>query len=55
MTCLLVLTTHTRFHIAGKKGQFEVVKIMVNNKTSSINLNAQHVNRKTPFDLAMNL
>ena len=36
--------------MAGKKGQFDVVEIMVNNKFKlfSINLNAQHVNGMTP-------
>ena len=37
------------------KGQFDVVELMVNDqfKTFSINLNAQHVNGMTPFDLAV--
>ena len=41
--------------MAGKKGQFDVVERMVNDqfKTFSINLNAQHVNGMTPFDLAL--
>ena len=36
-------------------GQFDVVKLMVNDqfKTFSINLNAQHVNGTTPFDLVV--
>ena len=39
--------------MAGKKGQFYVVQLMVNNqfKAFSINLNAQNVNGMTPFDL----
>ena len=51
MTCLLVLTTQTPFHMAGKKGQFDVVEIMVNNKLKAfgIDLNAQHVNGMTHF------
>ena len=45
---------HTRFHMACKEGQFDVVELMVNDqfKTFSINVNAQHVNDMTPFDLA---
>ena len=36
-----------------KKGQFDVVELMVNNQFEgfSINLNTQHVNGMTPFDL----
>ena len=39
--------------MACKKGQFAIVEQMVNDqfKTFSINLNAQHVNGMTPFDL----
>ena len=40
----------TRFHMACKEGQFDVVDQF---KTFSINLNAQHVNGMTPFDLAL--
>ena len=38
-----------------QKGQFDVVELMVNDqfKTFSINLNAQHVNGLTHFDLAV--
>ena len=38
-----------------QKGQFDVVQLMVNDQfnTFSINLNAQHVNEMTPFDLAV--
>ena len=41
--------------MACKEGQFDVLKLMVNDqfKTFSINLNAQHVNGMTPFDLAL--
>ena len=41
--------------MACKEGQFGVVELMVNEqfKTFSINLNAQHVNGMTPFDLAL--
>ena len=41
--------------MACKEGQFDVVELMVNDpfKTFSINLNAQHVNGMTPFDLAV--
>ena len=40
--------------MACKKGQFDVVELMVNDlKTFSINLNAQHMNGMTPFDLAL--
>ena len=37
-----------------KEGQFDVVELIVNDKfkTFSINLNAQHLNGMTPFDLA---
>ena len=47
----------TRFHMASKEGQFDVVELMVNDpfKTFSINLNAQHVNEMTPFDLAVHM
>ena len=40
--------------MACKKGQFDVVKLMVDDhfKTFSINLNAIYVNGMTPFDLA---
>ena len=39
-----------------KEGQFDVVKLILNDqfKTFGINLNAQHVNGMTPFDLALN-
>ena len=39
--------------MACKKGQFDVVELMVNKKIKAfcINLNAQHVNGMTPFDL----
>ena len=38
-----------------KEGQFDVVELIVNDqfKIFSINLNAQHVNGITPFDLAL--
>ena len=41
--------------MAYKEGQFDVVELMVNDqfKTYSINLNAQHVNGMTPFDLTV--
>mgnify|MGYP007015715448 CR=1 FL=1 len=38
--------------MAGKKGQFDVVDQF---KTFSINLNAQHVNGMTPFNLAVHM
>ena len=40
-----------------KEGQFDVVELMVNDefKIFSINLNAQHVNGMTPFDLAVHM
>ena len=43
--------------MACKEGQFEVVELIFNDqfKTFSINLNAQHVNGMTPFDLAVRL
>ena len=38
--------------MACKEGQFDVVELMVNRKKAfGINLNAQHVNGMTPFDL----
>ena len=39
--------------MACKQGQLDVVELKVNDqfKTFSINLNAQHVNGMTPFDL----
>ena len=41
--------------MACKEGQFDVVKLMLNDqfKTFNINLNAQHVDGMTPFDLAL--
>ena len=41
--------------MAYKEGQFDVVELMVNDQfnTFSINLNAEHVNGMTPFDLAI--
>ena len=40
--------------MACKERQFDVVELMVNDlKSFSINLNAQHVNGMTPFDLAL--
>ena len=47
----------TRFYMACKEGQFDVVKLMLNDqfKTFGINLNAQHVNGMTPFDLAIHI
>ena len=41
--------------MARKKGQFDFVELMINDKfkTFSINLNAQHVNGMTHFDLAV--
>ena len=43
--------------MACKEGQFDVVELMVNYQfdTFSINLNAQHVNGMTPFDLAAHM
>ena len=40
-----------------KEGQFDVVELMVNDKckTFSFNLNDQHVNGMTPFDLAVRM
>ena len=45
------------FHVACKEGQFDVVELMVNDqfKTFGLNLNAQHVNGMTPFDLAVHM
>ena len=39
------------------EGQFDVVELMANEqfKTLSINLNAQHVNGMTPFDLTVHM
>ena len=43
----------TPFHMAGKEGQFDVIELIVNIKFKAfrINLNAQHVNGMTHFDL----
>ena len=43
--------------MACKEGQFDVVELMASDqlKTIGINLNAQHVNGMTPFDLALKL
>ena len=43
--------------MACKEGQFDVVELMVNDprKTFSINLNAQHVNGMTPFNLVVHM
>ena len=40
-----------------KKGQFDVVEIMINNqcKAFSINLNTRHVNGMTPSDLPVHV
>ena len=38
--------------MACKEGQFDVVKLMVNDQ---FNLDAQHVNGMTPFDLAVQI
>ena len=40
-----------------KEGQFDVIELKVNEqfKTFSINLNDQHVNGMTPFDLAVHM
>ena len=40
-----------------KEGQSDVVELMVNDhlKTFSTNLNAQHVNGMTPFDLDVHM
>ena len=42
----------TPFYMACKEGQFDVVKLMLNNQLQafSINLNARHVNGMTHFD-----
>ena len=41
--------------MACKEGQFELVELSLNDqfKTFDINLNAQHMNGMTPFDLAL--
>ena len=41
--------------MACKEGQFDAVELMLNDqfKTFSINLNAQHINGMTHFDLAV--
>ena len=43
--------------MACKEGTFNVVELilMTSSKTFSINLNAQHVNGMTPFDLAVHM
>ena len=43
--------------MACKEGQFDVVELMANDPfmTFSINLNAQHVNGMTPFDLGVHM
>ena len=43
--------------MACKEGQIDVVELMVNDqfKTFSINLNAQHLNGMTPFDVAVHM
>ena len=43
--------------MACKEGHFDVVELMVNDpcKTFSINLNAQHVNGMTPFNLVVHM
>ena len=43
--------------MACKEGQLDVVELMVSDqfKTFSINLNAEHVNGMTPFDLALHM
>ena len=43
--------------MACKEGQFNVVKLMVNDqfKSFSINLNTQHANGMTPFGLVVHM
>ena len=43
--------------MACKEGQFYIVKLMANNQfiAFSINLNAQHVNGMTPFDITVHM
>ena len=42
--------------MACKEGQFDVVELMVNNKNGfGINLNVQHANGMTPFNLTVNV
>ena len=43
--------------MACKEGQFDVVEMKGNDqfRTLSINLNAQHVNGMTPFDLSLHM
>ena len=43
--------------MACKGGQFDVVELMVDHqfKTFNINLNVQHVNGMTPFDLVAHM
>ena len=43
--------------MACKEGQFDVVELMMNDqfKTFSINLNVQHVNGMTQFDLQVHV
>ena len=47
----------TRFHMACKEGQFDVVELMLNEqfKTFRMNLNAQHMNGMSPFDSAVHV
>ena len=43
--------------MACKEGQFDVVELMVNNQFNDfgINLNVQHANGMTPFNLTVNV
>ena len=51
-----VHTGKTPFQIACKEGQFDVVELMVKNKNGfGINLNVQHANGMTPFNLTVNV
>ena len=52
-----LITVQHLLQMACKEGQFDVVKLMVNDqfKTFGINLNAQHVNGMTPFDFTVRM
>ena len=53
-----LLNVHNgKLHMASKEGIFDVVELMVNEqfKKFSINVNAQHVNGMTPFDLTLHM
>ena len=53
LRCLINVQNKTTFHMAAKKDNFMLLNLMVNDKLKdfSININTQHVNEMTHFDM----